>query len=301
MRNYLELYAKFLKEFLQPKTRIKIIFDCSDGTAALVLKPLLNKNKLVDYEFLNSKPDGRFPAHGPNPLSPKTKKRLIQKVKLAKADLGVIFDADGDRSLFIDNKGREIRPDAIARLLITRLRPKVVVVDTPTGWLVRIPGEDLRYKVVDSPVGGYYLNRIMRKKSADLGVEHSGHYYFKIFYFSDSGILSSIIVMNAVSEMKSTGKNLNQWIDLLPKFYGMPEKSYETENPVALLKRLTRYLRKKKGKLSLRDGVTVRNRDFWINVRRSRTEPLIRLNMEAKSKAILNKELRNIERVLRKR
>ncbi len=301
MNNYYELYAKFLNGFLKPKTKIKVVFDCSNGTAGLVLKPLLDKNKLADYELLNQAPDGRFPAHGPNPFSRKAKEELVRKVKLVRADLGVIFDADGDRSLFVDERGHEIDPDETGKLIITYLKPKKIVVDVATGWLTRIPSGRAKYRVIDSPVGGYYLKKIMREKSADLGIEHSGHYYFKNFYFSDSGILSSIFVMNAVSQLKFQGMSLSAWRKKLTRYYSIPERSVKVKNPRLTLNRFANYLKSKKGKVSMTDGVIFRNPDFWINVRRSRTEPLLRLNMEARSEKTLRRELKGLMRILRSR
>src|SRR3989344_4461388 len=110
---YLDLYAKFLKKFFKPKALIRVVFDCSNGTTGIILKRLFLKSKLRSI-LINYNPDGSFPAHGPNPMVPGALRDLQLAVKKYKADLGVIFDADGDRVFFVDERGREIHSDIVA-------------------------------------------------------------------------------------------------------------------------------------------------------------------------------------------
>src|SRR3990167_6992312 len=177
---FINIYSDFLKKNLNPQKKLKVIFDCSNGTAGPILKQLTINNEQLTTYFINDKPDGNFPAHGPNPLKSGALKQLQNKVKKYKADLGIIFDADGDRVFFIDNLGRFINPDAIAKLLIWNLKPKKIIIDVRTGWLIK---------------------KMMRKTNADFAAEYSGHYYFKNFFFVDSGILAAIEIINAISKL----------------------------------------------------------------------------------------------------
>ena len=123
--NYLNTYVNFLKKFLKPIRPLKIIFDCSNGATGLVLKKLLQttnyppkarlvKDGKLQTSLINNKPDGNFPGHGPNPWANGATSQLQKEVLTQKADLGIIFDADGDRVFFIDNLGRVVEPDIIA-------------------------------------------------------------------------------------------------------------------------------------------------------------------------------------------
>src|SRR3989344_1572230 len=126
MNGYVGLYAKFLKENLRPKRNLKVIFDCSNGVTSLILKKIFPTTK-IDAIFINNKVDGNFPAHGPNPLVKGATRQLEKAVKKQKADLGVIFDADGDRVFFTDNLGRWIDPNESAYILTKLfLQPYVV-------------------------------------------------------------------------------------------------------------------------------------------------------------------------------
>ena len=179
---FINIYSDFLKKNLNPQKKLKVIFDCSNGTAGPILKQLTINNEQLTTYFINDKPDGNFPAHGPNPLKSGALKQLQNKVKKYKADLGIIFDADGDRVFFIDNLGRFINPDAIAKLLIWNLKPKKIIIDIRTGWLIKkIKNQKSKIKIIKSRVGHYFIKKLMRKIDADFSAEYSGHYYFKNF------------------------------------------------------------------------------------------------------------------------
>src|SRR3989338_4263166 len=190
---FINIYSDFLKKNLNPQKKLKVIFDCSNGTAGPILKQLTINNEQLTTYFINDKPDGNFPAHGQNPLKSGALKQLQNKVKKYKADFGIIFDADGDRVFFIDNLGRFINPDAIARLLIWNLKPKKIIIDIRTGWLVknlksqsapsasaswRMGRRRTNLKIIESKVGHYFIKKLMRKIDADFSAEYSGHYYF---------------------------------------------------------------------------------------------------------------------------
>jgi len=340
MRNtkFIKIYADFLRRSIRLERPLKVVFDCSNGTAGIIIKKIINnelrikdtdKNKKTiihnsKFIILNSRPDGNFPAHGPDPLKPGATIQLQKAIKKHKADLGVIFDADGDRVFFIDNRGRFIDPDVIARLLIWHLKPKKIVIDVRTGWLIRkLPISHLQ--LLTSKVGHFFIKKLMRQKKADFGAERSGHYYFKISNFSinnprsrtsslrgkqqsailyyDSGILAAIEVINAVSKLPYS---LADFIDLLPQYFRSSELNFKFNSGRnyadgdadlhgrKILKRIekkliTRYS-KPTTRLSYIDGLTIEAPHFWFNLRASNTEPLIRLNIEADSREILKEK-----------
>ncbi len=333
--NYLNIYAKFLKKFLKPQEKLKVVFDCSNGTTGLVLKGIINnelgiKNKNKKFIILNSKPDGNFPGHGPDPLAKGAMNQLKKEVLRQKADLGAIFDADGDRVFFIDNLGHFVEPDIIARLLIWHLKPKKVIIDVRAGWLIRrgIMNNELGIKnknnksiihnskfIIQSKVGHYFIKKLMRKTDADFGAEKTGHYYFKKFFYCDAGILTAIEIINAVSKLPYS---LADFTNLLPQYYRSEEinvkMNYESPKHPAmagatgqagimnyeyLFKKFEKKYKNQAIKISRLDGLTMEFSDWWFNLRPSNTELLIRLNIEAKTPRLLKNKKEELIKLLK--
>jgi len=325
-QRFLTLYSKFFQKFLKSKKPprlagqwsrlarpLKVVFDCSNGVAGLVLKQL--KTGEIKTYFINEKPDGNFPAHGPNPLNPGATNQLQAAVKKNKADLGIIFDADADRMFCIDDKSRFINPDAIARILAWQLKPKKIIIDVSTGWLVKkLQVTSYKLQVIESKVGHYFIKKMMRAENADFGAEHSGHYYFKNFFGLDSGILAAIEVINAVSELPY---KLSDFIELLPKYYHQEINIRYQESGIRnqeIFKKIekkylllnTKYLIR----ISHLDGLTMEfenkigpasrslGEGWWFNLRFSQTESLLRLNIETTEKSKFQKEVSKLKKFL---
>ena len=297
--NFIKIYSNFLKNKLCPQKKIKVVFDCSNGTTGKILKNLQTE-KLKAF-FINVKPDGNFPEHGPNPWVKGATDQLKKEVLRQKADLGVIFDADGDRALFIDNNGRLADPDAIANLLIWRLKPKKIIVNEITSLLIRA---NKKYKIIKSQNGSYFIKKALRKTRADFGCERSGHYYFKEFFNLDSGILSAIEVVNAISKLPY---KFSDYLNLIPQYYHSGDINIKYQTLSAkyhiLLKKIKRIYKKQARNISHIDGLRM---DFnppaggwWFNLQTSNTEPLIRLNIEAEDQKILEKKKKELIKLLK--
>lgn len=297
--NYSTVYADFLKKLIRPDRKIKTVFDCSNGAVGLIAKKL--KNKKLNLEIINEKPDGRFPAHGPNPLKKTALRDLRLAVRRRKADMGVIFDADGDRAIFMDNLGRIADSDIIGYLLINHLRPKKTVIDPRSGWLLKkTQNQTITAK---SRVGHYFIKKQMRKTKTELAVEKSGHYYFRVLdgYF-DSGILAAIQTINALSRLPYS---LADFINLIPQYYRSGEINLKTENQRKILKAIEKKYKKTAAKISKIDGLTMEfnpsassGQAWWFNLRQSNTEPFIRLNVEATSKKLLNQKIKELRKLI---
>ena len=303
--NYIKIYADFLNKKLNPQKKLKVIFDCSNGTAELVLKQLTTNDKQLTTHFINDKIDGNFPSHGPNPSAIGALEQLQKTVLKEKADLGAIFDADGDRVFFIDNLGRFIDPDTITRLLIWHFNPKKVVIDVRTGWLVkRLITKDL--KLTTSKAGHYFIKKLMQEFNADFGAEKSGHYYFPIkneknISYIDSGIITAIEVINAISKLPYSLADFN---DLLPQYCRSGEINIKMNNESgirnyeSLLKKIENKFKNQAVKVSYLDGLTIESAPptggWWFNLRPSNTEPVLRLNIEAKKKEIVDNLIKKI-------
>jgi len=280
--NHITIYANFLKRFLNPKRKLKVVFDCSNGTTGMILKRL--KIKDLRFKIINDEPDGNFPAHGPNPWAEDAMNQLKKEVLRRKADLGIIFDADGDRVFFVDNLGHVVEPDVIARLLIWQLQPKKVVFDIRASWLVK-KIQDLRFKIYESRVGHFYIKKLMRKTGADLGVEKSGHYYFALrlvrqsfsigesldkggLSYFDAGILTAIEIINAVSKLPYS---LAYFSDLLPQYYRSGEINVKINNKLrirnykSLLKKIEKYFKSKTTNPDARSGLRLKHRSYKLD------------------------------------
>lgn len=268
---YLQHYINFLRKKLKPQKNLRVVFDCFNGTTGLVLKPLFQKNKKIKTVFLNDRPDGRFPAHGPNPLAPNALNQLVKKVLAVKADLGIAFDADGDRAFFVDNQGRTVPAYVAAYLLFLNQKPPFVA--------EIIAYESMKYAGIDkqvrpSRVGTYFVKQKMKKCRASVGAEYSGHYYFQDFFGADSGILAAVKIINSISQMPY---QLADFTDLLPQRYetesfNLPASA--KEKFMTMIAKIYQPLARQTNRI---DGWTFEFDQGWFNIRPSNTEPLIRI------------------------
>lgn len=314
--DYIKIYSDFLKKRLNPSKKLKVIFDCSNGTTGLVLKKIFSNYQLLITNYLNSKPDGNSPAHGPDPSKKSAISNLQLAIKKNKADLGVIFDADGDRVFFIDNLGRFIDPDVITRLLIWHLESKEIVIDVRTGWLItKLKMKNEKLKIFESKAGHYFIKKLMQKINADFGAEKAGHYYFrksdanlrissestnKSELYYDDGILAAIEVINAVSKLPYSMADFN---DLLRQCYRSGEININMNDELGIrnyknmFEQIENRYKSTTTKISYLDGLTIEADDWWFNLRPSNTEPVMRLNIEAENQKTLEdltKEIINL-------
>ncbi|MDP3901435.1 MAG: hypothetical protein Q8Q37_00455 [bacterium] len=296
--DYTNTYAKFLKKFMQPKKRLRVVFDCSNGTTGIVIKSLSNLviSKLK-IDIINSKPDGNFPAHGPNPMAKGSMDDLRKEVKKQKADLGVILDADGDRVFFVDNLGRSVSADAVAALMSGNFSGPVIL-DARAGYLARRLIRANGQKVVDSRVGHAFIKKLMFTKKVEFAAEMSGHYYFNFKGGAvwDSGILGAIYFINAVSKLKN---GLADWLDQLPQYFHSGELNFKIRNKKVAINRIMRYYKKYAVKTSRLDGLRMEFPDWWFIVRPSNTEDLLRLILEAKTKKSFEKNIAKMKMLIK--
>ena len=291
---YFSIYADFLKAYLKPKRPIKVVMDCSNGTVGLVLESLFADKHWRETVLLNKNPDGNFPAHGPNPLASGAADELARVVVDSKADLGAIFDADGDRVFFVDNLGRKLDPAAAAILLAENFKGGIVL-PANVGPFVRKELSRRGHETLNSRVGHYFLKKVMREKDLDFGAEQSGHFYFKKFFGLDSGIFAAIESINSVSGL--TGK-LSDWVDTLSSRWISEETNFlVADKKKAILELQNRYAAAAV-EVSDLDGLSFQFSDWWFNVRPSNTEDLLRLNLEADNQKLFNLRMKEIADLL---
>jgi len=261
--NYVKLYVDFLEKQADLKKPLKMVWDCSNGPAGLVLKRLKIPNS--KFIILNSKVDGRFPAHGPNPLEARALNDIKREVKKQKADLGAVFDADADRAVFVDNLGRTVPVHVIVYLLSLKAKPPYV----GDLYVARTLKHLKLLSVHESPVGTYFMKKTMKRFGASFAAEFSGHYYFREMKNTDSGILAAIKVMNALSDLPYP---MSDFCDFLPAFY------FKQWNVQAK-------------KVAVKSRVT---KDWFRIIRPSNTEPVTRFFLGSRNKKVFQKELKSL-------
>jgi len=264
--------------------RLKIAIDYSNGMAGDIFEVLLNK-KGIKHNAINRIPDGNFPGHDPNPLHFEHLKPLQKLIK--NINLGICFDGDGDRAVFLDENGEIISPDLITGVIAQGLEIKnqIVLCDVRTSkgvleFIKKSGGKPARVRV-----GHAYARRKMKEVDAILGGELAGHYYFRDMFYADSGILVVIYVMNAIVK---TGKSLSELVEPLKKYYSTGELNFKVKEKDRIINLVGDKF--SDGKKSGLDGLTIEFQDWWLNLRKSNTEPYLRLIIEADTPEILEEK-----------
>lgn len=289
-------YAQYLSNFFDAQNKIKVIIDGSDGTAGPVLEKL-HFPKNIKPIFINITPNGNFSSHGPDPTKRGAIKKAVAMISKHKADLGVVFDGDGDRAVFLDDKGRQVRPEKIWRILAAKYNLFRTIYTVVDGFFMTILKKNtlpsFKTAAKETKVGHLFVRKEAKNWNADVGIESSAHYYFKGDNFSGSGILAMIKVLNALSILPYQLSNI---VKMLPKTERIPEinRKFLRKKLPALYLKVKKVFRGKAGKIYFLDGVSVYAKDWWFNLRPSNTEELIRINIEGlerKKVLFLKKEL----------
>ena len=296
-----EEYLAFQKQYSHDTSNLKIAMDCSNGMATLLVKELFGTAPVYLYDEL----DGTFPHHEANPLEPQNVKDLQSLVLKEKADIGVIFDGDADRVMFVDEKGTFIPPDLmIAVLGLYFINEKgvegKVIQDIRTSKSVTEYINKLGREVYVWRVGRAYAALKLREIDGAFGGEFAGHYYFRDFYYSDSAMIAAQVILHIVSEMKKKGVTVSELIARIATYANSGEINFKIEKKKEAMEAMREHFTKKEKveKFMDFDGYRIEFADWWFNVRPSNTEPYLRLLMEAKTKELLDAKLLEAKSVL---
>jgi len=291
-------YKKHVLKFLRSNVKkLKIAVDASNGMAGKMVPALFDKLPIKIIE-LNFKHDGTF-KHEPNPLVESNLAELKAAVKKNKCDFGVCFDGDADRLMMVDEKGKTIGCDLMTALMVPYFLEKepksTVVYDLRSS---RVVMEEI-IKHGGTPrrerVGHAFMKKALRDSHSVFGGELSGHFYYRDNFYTDSGMITLVHVINIVSQANVP---ISELVSPLRRYHSSGEINFEVENKQAKMDEFAR--RYNDGQVDHLDGVTVGYKDWWFNCRPSNTEPLLRLNIEAKSKEMLDEKLSEITEQLGK-
>lgn len=293
-------YKAFLKRYMGDYTNLNISFDLSSGMANLFAKEIFGANK---FSYLNDSLDGSFPSHEPNPLIPKNCEMLMDAVKANGSDIGVIYDGDADRVVFVDDRGRFIQPDYITSLIGYYYKnikgiTSPVVIDIRTSKSTSEYLERLGDEVVIWKVGHSFAKMKIREKNAIFGGELAGHYYFKEFFWCDSGLFASILVLNTLAELKKKGEKLSDFMDKLIVYANSGEVNFKLDRKDEAIEALkAKYLSGASAVYDF-DGYRIEYPTWWFSIRKSNTEPYLRLIIESKTKEELESRFNEIKTII---
>jgi phosphomannomutase len=292
----LEEYVEHLLSLvdLSSMRPLKVVIDAGNGmagyTAPAVFKKL-NAEVIEMYFEL----DGTFPNHEANPIDPKNLQDLSKAVKKHKADIGLAFDGDADRCFLVDEKGDLVNPSALTALIADRALASdpgsTIIYNLISSRSVKEVVEENGGTAVRSRVGHSYIKKMMAETGAIFGGEHSGHFYFRDFWRADSGMLAALHALAALSESNGS---LSQLLHSYNRYSSSGEINSVVSDTQSVMDSIeSHYLAMDLaiGDITTDhlDGLTVESTDWWFNVRASNTEPLLRLNVEANSAALMKK------------
>ena len=302
--NILDGYIKEVRGFIKnPFKKLKVVMDAGNGMAGLSVEKIFENTEL-EVVPLYTDLDGNFPNHETNPKIEKNQVDLKKKIKEEKADLGFMFDGDADRFYAFDQNGDVISPSFISalvgRYLIKNYSGNKIIIEVRTSNVVKDLVESAGGEVLI--VKPWYVMiklALAENPDASFGSETSGHYLFRDFYKIDDGILTGLVFLQAISDEE---KNINEILDELRRKYFIIEeinfKFDDKDKQQEKLVELEKYYKDKRGKIEKIDGLSVFFNNWHFNIRASETEPVLRLNIEAKSKKLMEEKTKEISELV---
>ncbi|MCK9617325.1 MAG: phosphomannomutase/phosphoglucomutase [Lentimicrobiaceae bacterium] len=309
-------YVAFLKKYLPNISSLNMAIDCSNGMVSLFAREIFGNTPHYLFENI----DCSFPNHEPNPLETENTEPLRYFVKQNQCDIGLIFDGDADRVMFVDEAGNFISPDlmiAIAGMYFSKkmavgskcfadcgcdsMQPHKALIDIRTSKSVKNYLKKTGYQVEMWRVGRAYAAIKLREINGLFGGELAGHYYFRDFYYSDSGLLAALILLDVIAGEKAKGNSVSKILQNVSHGYfnsgeinfriGQKEQAMEAlrshfctlENPVAFYDF---------------DGYRIEFNDWWFNVRPSNTEPYLRFIAEATDASLLKTKIEEVKKII---
>jgi phosphomannomutase len=283
-----DILADFVAHVIGFGTGIKplrIVADFANGMGALAV-PRIFEALPVEATLLFSELDGEFPNHEADPLKPRNLRWVVEAVREKEADLGVSFDGDADRCVFVDATGAPVRADfttaLFAQEFLSRTPRGAVVYDLRSSRATAEAILEAGGRPIRERVGHSFIKATMRREEAVFGGELSGHYYFRDHFVSDSAEIALVVMLSILSR---SGRSLAELVAPFARYRATGEVNFRVEDPDAILDTLKHEFAD--GEMDEVDGVTVQYPEWWFNVRKSNTEPLVRLNLEADTEEMM--------------
>lgn len=292
-------WVDYLERFVDTASiaPMKVVIDAGNGMGGLVAEQLFARLPQITMIPMYFEPDGNFPNHPANPLDEMNLVDLKGRMEQEEADLGLAFDGDADRCILVDGKYQTVNGTLTTCMIAERLLKEnpnqTILYNAVMGKAARETIEALGGTALPVRAGHTFIKQAMKEHEAVFAGEHSAHYYFRDNWNADSGIIAALIIMSYLSDTKQSlaeaRKKFDRYVqsgEINFRVADVPAKVAEVEKAYANLEQDTT------------DGITFLGEGYWFNVRASNTEPLLRLNMEADSQEILERELPKVQALL---
>jgi phosphomannomutase len=287
-RDLLDAYVEHVLRFvdIEAMRPLTVVADTANGMGGLVV-PAVFERLPITAHYLFRELDGTFPNHPADPLNPENQKDLKAAVLEHGADVGLAFDGDADRVFLVDERAEDVSGSlltAIVAVSMLRKEPGAKIVhNLICSWVVPETIREHDGVPVRTRVGHSFIKQIMAETGAIFGGEHSGHYYFRENYRADSGLIAGVV---ALGELSASGGSLSALLAPYRRYWDSGEINSTVADQAGKIEELAAL--HGDARLDRLDGLTIEYEDWWCNVRPSNTEPLLRLNVEARTKELLD-------------
>jgi phosphomannomutase len=298
-RNMLEAYVEHVLSFIAPSSiaPLTVVADTANGMGGLVVPPVMARLP-VSFVHLYPELDGTFPNHPADPIQPENQRDLKRTVLEHNADVGLAFDGDADRVFLVDERAEGVSGSEVtalvAQAMLKRYPGSPIVYNLICSWAVPEVILENGGTPVRTRVGHSFIKQVMAETGAVFGGEHSGHYYFRDNYRADSGLIAAVVVLEQLSK---AGLPLSKLLEPFRRYKSSGEINTPVVDQQGAIEKIAAAFAE--GRQDRTDGLTVEFDDWWFNVRPSNTEPLLRLNVEAKTEELLKEGTQAVLDIIR--
>ena len=298
-RDVLDAYIDHVLTFVDASkmSPLTVVADTANGMGGLVV-PAVMERLPVTLVHLYPELDGTFPNHPADPIQPENQRDVKRVVLERHADVGLAFDGDADRVFLVDERADGLSGSdmtaLVAEAMLERSPGAAVVYNVICSWAVPDVIREHGGTPIRTRVGHSFIKQVMAETDAVFGGEHSGHYYFRDNYRADSGLIATVVVLDRLS---SRGVPLSELVAPVRRYFDSGEINSRVDDQTGTMKRIAAAYAS--GRQDRVDGLTVEFDDWWFNVRPSNTEPLLRLNVEARTEARLDEKSAEVLALIR--
>jgi phosphomannomutase len=298
-RSMLDDYVEHVLSFVDPSkiAPLTVVADTANGMGGLVVPPVMARLP-VELIHLYPELDGTFPNHPADPINPENQRDIRRAVLEHHADFGLAFDGDADRVFLVDERAEGVSGSEVtalvAQAMLKRYPGSAIVYNLICSWAVPEVILENGGTPVRTRVGHSFIKQVMAETGAVFGGEHSGHYYFRDNYRADSGLIAGVVVLEQLSK---AGVPLSKLLEPFRRYFDSGEINTPVVDQQGAIDRIASAF--PDGRQDRTDGLTVEYDDWWFNVRPSNTEPLLRLNVEARTGELLKEKTEAVLEVIR--